>query len=515
MSVHYNQLPSILPPIYSRVAKRVSPQSKEPKAAPLSSGSSAGSEEPFDPEQSILPKRQAWLVLAVVSLTSFQTALSLSVIFIVFPELSDAFPEASNAQLSWVINVFSIVGAAALVLAGAIGERIGRKRIILWGTAAFSVASAMAALAPNVTILILARVAQALASVTTLPAGAATIIAAFPRDRRGTAIGTWSAAGGVAAAMGPSLGGILIDVGGWQAAFWINVPMGAIAFVAAWLVIPEYRLKTKELLPDPLGSGVLALGVSGIVLAIVQTQEWQWLDARTIAVGLAGIAAVVWLLYRSSRHRSPILDLRLFHYPSFAFGNISMTLLAFGFFAFQFSGILFLTEVWDYEVREAGLLSTPIFACTAMGSSVAGRLTDRFGAAKVVIPGGVMWLAGIGLLALSVSETRDLGLWLTGVSLGGVGSGLMWGGVFAAVVIDLPEYFIALGTSVTQTLMRIGTSIGVAVAVTIIGTEITDSSVGLFKGSFAMSALMCAVATLFLMGSFKREGPKQQPASQE
>jgi len=480
----------------------------------------SGSEESSDPdqssssEQSPLPTRQAWLVLGGVSLTSFQTALSLSVIFIVFPELSDAFPEASNAQLSWVINVFSIVGAAALVLAGAIGERIGRKKIILWGTAAFSAASALAALAPNVTILILARVAQALASVTTLPAGAATIIAAFPRHRRGTAIGTWSAAGGVAAAMGPSLGGILIDLGGWQAAFWINVPMGAIAFVAAWLVIPEYRLKTKELLPDPLGSGVLALGVSGIVLAIVQTQEWQWQDARTITVGLAGVAAVVWLLLRSRRHQSPILDLRLFHYPSFAFGNISMTLLSFGFFAFQFSGILFLTDIWDYGVREAGLLSTPIFACTAMGSSVAGRLTDRFGAARVVVPGGILWLAGIGLLGLSVSQTRDLGLWLTGVSLGGIGSGLMWGGVFAAVVIDLPEHFIALGTSVTQTLMRIGTSIGVAVAVTIIGTEITDSSVSLFRGSFVMSAVMCAVATLFLIGSFRQTSLGEQPAGQ-
>ncbi len=458
------------------------------------------------------------MVLGVVSLTSFQTALSLSVIFIVFPELSDAFPEASNAQLSWVINVFSIVGAAALVLAGAVGERLGRKRIILWGTAAFSASSALAALAPNVAVLIAARIAQALASVATLPAGAATIIAAFPKDRRGTAIGTWSAAGGVAAACGPSLGGILIDAGGWQAAFWINVPMGAVAFVAAWLVIPEYRLgsggevgsgdggRHKELLPDPLGSAVLALGISAIVLAIVQTQDWQWADPRTIAVGLSGMAAVIWLVRRSASHPSPILDLRLFRYRSFAMGNVSMALLAFGFFAFQFSGILFLTEIWGYDVKGAGLLSTPIFACTALGSSVAGRLTDRWGAARVVVPGGVLWLAGIGWLAMSVSSARDLGLWLAGVSLGGVGSGLMWGGVFAAVVIDLPEHFIALGTSVTQTLMRIGTSIGVAVAVTIIGAEISGASVGLFRGSFAMSAVMCAVAMLFLSGGTRPDG---------
>ena len=439
--------------------------------------------------------KRAWLILGVVGLSSFQTALSLSVIFVVYPELTDAFPGASDAELSWVITAFSIVGAAALVLAGAIGDRFGRRRSILWGTAAFSLASAAAALAPNTTVLIIARVAQALASSLTLPAGAATILAAFPKERRGAAIGTWSAVGGVAAAMGPFFGGLLIDAGGWQWAFWINVPMGALAIAWGFFVIPEYRIKSKELLPDPFGSAILALGVSALVFAIVQTGEWQWLDYRTISIAIAGLAATAWLVRRSASHPSPILDLRLFSFHSFAFGNISMTLLAFGFFAFQFSSIQFLTEVWDYEVRDAGLLSTPIFACTAIGSWLAGRLTDRFGAAKVVLPGGVLWLIGIGWLALLAGDTRDLALWLYGVGVGGVGSGLMWGGVFSAVVIDLPERSVALGTAITQTLMRIGSSIGVAVAVSIIGAALAASS---FRTAFAISAISCTVAMLFL-----------------
>lgn len=439
--------------------------------------------------------KRAWLILGVVGLSSFQTALSLSVIFVVHPELADAFPNASDAELSWVITAFSIVGAAALVLAGAIGDRFGRRRSILWGTAAFSLASAMAALAPNTTVLIIARVAQALASALTLPAGAATILAAFPKERRGAAIGTWSAVGGVAAAMGPFFGGLLIDAGGWQWAFWINVPMGALAIASGFFVIPEYRVKTKELLPDPFGSAILALGVSALVFAIVQTGEWQWLDYRTISIAIAGLAATAWLVRRSATHPSPILDLRLFSFHSFAFGNISMTLLAFGFFAFQFSSIQFLTGVWDYEVRDAGLLSTPIFACTAIGSWLAGRLTDRFGAAKVVLPGGVLWLIGIGWLALLAGDTRDLALWLYGVGVGGVGSGLMWGGVFSAVVIDLPERSVALGTAITQTLMRIGSSIGVAVSVSVIGAAVAASS---FRTAFALSAISCTVAMLFL-----------------
>ena len=212
--------------------------------------------------------------------------------------------------------------------------------------------------------------------------------------------------------MGPFFGGLLIDAGGWQWAFWINVPMGALAVIAGIIVIPEYRIKTKELLPDPFGSAILALSVSALVFAIVQTSEWQWLDYRTISIAIAGVAGITWLVRRSASQPSPILDLRLFSFHSFAFGNISMTLLAFGFFAFQFSSIQFLTEVWGYEVRDAGLLSTPIFACTAVGSWLAGRLTDRFGAAKVVLPGGVLWLIGIGWLSLLAGDTRDIALWL-------------------------------------------------------------------------------------------------------
>ena len=464
----------------------------------------------FEP---LVSGRRAWVVLGAISLSSFQTALSLSVMFVVRPELPAAFPEASTAQLSWVINAFNIVGAATLVLAGAIGERWGRKRTILLGTAAFMVASAAAALAPNVMVLIVARVVQALASVATLPAGVATLIAAFPQDKRGTAIGTWSAAGAVAAALGPLLGGFLIGFGGWQAAFWINLPLGAVAFVATWLVIPEYRLetKTKELLPDPLGSVMLAVGISAIVLAIVQIQDWQWLDVRTITIGTAGIVVVGWVLRRCRDHPSPIFDLKLFNYRSFAYGNVAMTLLAFGFFAFQLSGILFLTKVWEYDISKAGLLSTPIFAFTAVGASVGGRMIDKLGSFWVAVPGGVLWLAGLGWLALGSTTAPDAWFWLGAVSLAGVGSGLMWGGVFAMSVSDLPGHFITLGTSVIQTVMRIGTSFGVAAAETIVGAEAVLEgaeavleSVDGFRAVFAMSAITCAVAAAFMASGYKR-----------
>ena len=291
---------------------------------------------PAPEPEPLVAGRRAWMILGVISFSNFQLDLSLSA--------SSGWVLSELLQYNWVFNVFAIVGAATMVLAGAIGERWGRKRIILLGTAAFMVASVAAALAPNVIVLIAALAVQTLAAVAILPAGVATLVAAFPQNKRGTAIGAWLAAEAAATALGRLLGHFLVGFGGWQVAFWITLPLGAAAFVAIWLVIPEYRLETetKKLLPDPLGSVMLVVGISAIVLAFVQIQDWQWLDVRIIAIGAAGIAVMGWVLWRSKGHPSPILDLKLFNYRGFAYGNAAMALLAFSSFAFQTWGFFFL-----------------------------------------------------------------------------------------------------------------------------------------------------------------------------
>ena len=169
---------------------------------------------------------------------------------------------------------------------------------------------------------------------------------------------------------------------------------------------------------------MLAVGISAIVLAIVQIQDWQcWMCAPSPSA-LPAWRWWGWVLWRSKNHPSPILDLKLFNYRSFAYGNVAMTLLAFGFFAFQLSGILFLTEVWKYDISKAGLLSTPIFAFTAVGASVGGRMTDKLGSFWVAVPGGLLWLAGLSWLALGSTTVPDDWFWLGGGLAGGRGFGL-------------------------------------------------------------------------------------------
>ncbi|MXZ86573.1 MAG: MFS transporter, partial [Acidimicrobiia bacterium] len=185
--------------------------------------------------------RRAWLVLVVVSLASFQSAMSLSIIFVVYADLKESFPNASEAELSWIINSFTIVGAATLVIGGVLGERWGRRRTLMAGIAVFTLASAGAALAPDTGVLIVARALQGIGTSLSLPTGAAIVIDAFPVSRRGTGVGAWSANGAVAAAMGPSVGALLVHVGDWRWAFWLNVPFGVIALVFIRKVIQEHR----------------------------------------------------------------------------------------------------------------------------------------------------------------------------------------------------------------------------------------------------------------------------------
>ncbi|HEV8297528.1 MAG TPA: MFS transporter [Acidimicrobiales bacterium] len=439
--------------------------------------------------------RRAYLVLCIIGLTSFQTSMNLSIVFVVFPDLVAEFPKASNAELSWVLSIFAIVGAPTLVFAGAFGERWGRKRTLLLGVALFTLTSVLAALAPSPGWIILARAALAIAASMILPMSATLVLREFPMSHRGVASGTWSAIGGVAAAMGPSVGGILVQLGSWRWAFWLNVPIGVVAFVACWIVVQESRDETATRLPDAIGAIGLMLGIGGAVLGLVQSPDWGWADARTVAAIGGGIVLIGAVLVRSIRHPVPILELNLFRARTYGWGNAGMLTFSVSFFATQFTSVVFLTQVWGYSVRDAGLLATPVFALTALMSPVAGRIADRFGEFILVPVSTAVWSVGVLWLALTLGGERDMTAWFVGISIAGVGSGLSWGGLFSMVLRRMPAERFAMAASISQTLQRIGNALGVAVAVTVLGSRANASrgEPGPFPRVFATAALFGAL----------------------
>jgi EmrB/QacA subfamily drug resistance transporter len=451
--------------------------------------------------------RRAYLVLVVVGMASFITAMSLSIVFVVYPDLVEEFPNSSNSTLSWVLNVFTIVGAPLFILGGVVGERWGRKRTILVGILGFTVASVLAALAPNPGWLIAARAIQAVFTALILPMTATIVFNEFPESHRGAAAAGWSAIGGVAASLGPSLGGWLVDTWSWRAAFWLNVPIGIIAFIAAATVLDESKNENAPRVPDVVAIFALMGGVGLLVLGLVQSSQWGWSSGPVLASIAAGAALVALLVYRCGHHPVPLIDLTLFQSRTYTFGNISMLMFALSYFGTQFGAVLFLRQIWGYRLVDAGLLTTPVFAFTAVFSLAAGRITDRFGDEKLSAPAVAIWTIGVGLLAFGLHGERNLVLWFIATSIAGAGAGLAWGGIFALVLRRVEAERMALAASITQTLQRIGNALGVAIAVTILGSRVA-TSLGDYRRTFAamtIAGAITVVSNILLI-------PRAQPA---
>jgi MFS family permease len=387
-----------------------------------------------------------------------------------------------------------------LVLGAALAGRWGDKRALLTGTGLFTAASVAAALSPGVPLLILCRTGQALASSLVIPSGAALLYREFPLAKRGLAVTSQSAVGAVGAAAGPSLGGYLINAGSWRWSFWMNLPLGLVAFVVVAIFVKEIPARSSDRLPDATSSVLLTGGIGLAVLALVQSPDWGWGDPRTLAALVAGIALLVVVVRRSVHHPRPLLELALLRDVRFRVGNTALFLLSVSFFGFLLTSVLFLTSVWDYSIQRAGLLTTPIFASTAVMAVVSNRATARVGYRAVLLCGGALWATGTLWLALDMGSTPTPGRWLGGVFTLGIGSGMLWGSMLAVSLATLPTDSLAAATGLSQTVQNIGSTVGVALMITVLGTAVLGET-GRFPAVWVMSAIATFVAAAICAGA--------------
>jgi len=351
--------------------------------------------------------RHRWQVLAVTAVAVFMSFLDVTIVNIAFPNLRADFATTSLPVLSWVINGYGVVFAAALIPAGRLADRIGRRRLFLAGIVVCLLASALCGLAPNPGVLIAARVLQALGAAAVVPTSLALLLPEFPLAQRATATAIWGATGAVAAATGPALGGVLVGWVDWRLVFFVNVPIGIAALVPARRLLAESRDPQGSPNPDWWGAGVLALGVGALALAIVQGPSWGWGDPR-IAASFAAAAVLLGLfVWRCARHPSPIIELGLFRVRSFAVANVGSVVFAIGFYALLLCNVLFLTGVWGLDIVLAGVALTPGAVTAALVAPFGGRAADRFGQRAVAVPGGLLFAAGAAFLALFSTATPD------------------------------------------------------------------------------------------------------------
>ena len=341
--------------------------------------------------------RRAWVVLLLACMAGFAGALDLSVVFVAFPAIEDAFPDASTALLSWVLTIYGIVIAALLVPGGRLADLFGRRKVFLTGVVIFGLGALASGAAPDPGVLIATRAFQACGGALMTPAAMALVLREFPVDRRAMAIGTWGAVGGVAAACGPSLGALVVDLGGWRWGFWLSVPIAVIVFVWGRVVLVESVDPNVHGLTDLVGSFLVMVAVGSLALAIVEGPSWGWTSAAVLgALAVSAISAVV-LVRRSSRHPDPVIAPDLFAAPLFRRANVVALLFGAAFFAMFFGLVRFLTEGWGYSTGHAGLLVTPGPAAAAVFSYIGGNLADRFGHRAVMVPGALIFAVGGGV----------------------------------------------------------------------------------------------------------------------
>ena len=386
-----------------------------------------------------------------------------------FPDIRASFAGADPHELVWILDAYFIAVAAVLVPAGALADWFGRRRIFLAGTLAFIVTSLACAAAPTWELLTAARVLQGISGAVMVPASLALLLPLFPPERRAAGVGLWGAAAALAAATGPPLGGVLVEIADWRWIFLVNLPLGAVVVWASLRGLAESKDEHATGLPDLLGTVLVAGGHGLVALGLIRGAEWGWTSAAALATFAGALAMLVGVYARSRTHPRPAVDLTLFRIPSFRWGTIGTLLFSVAFFSMLLGNILFLTGVWQYSVLTAGLAVMPGPIASTLVAAPAGKLADRFGHRAVIVPGTLLYAAGI-LVLRDVPVTPEyLTGWLPGQLLAGAGIGIAFPTFGAAAVADVPERQFAVASAVTAAARQVGAVLGTALLIAILG----------------------------------------------
>jgi len=444
------------------------------------------------------PEASPWLAFWIASSAVFLVSLDSTMLFAAFEALRQSFADSSTATLSWVLNAYTVVYAAMLIPAGGLADAHGRKRVFRLGLAVFIAASVACGWAPSVAWLIAARVAQAVGAALLTPASMAIVLAAFPVERRAAVVSLWGAVGGLAAAVGPSLGSWVTDQAGWPWAFYINVPVGLWAWWHSRSRIEEAAKPVQRRPVDVVGLLLLMVAVGAVALAIVESGSPAWHRGQIAAVAgggvLAGLAFVAW----ARVHTAPLLDLSLFANATYRYVNAAT--LAFGTaFSMMFLGFFFfMTGVWHYTLPQAGLAVTPGPLLVMPTAIITGRLVGRLGHRPFLVGGALLYAcSGLWLMLVPGTQPDYLRDWLPGLLMSGVGVGLVLPSLAGAAVSRLPAEHYAVGAAFNQATRQIGGVLGVAITVGLLGGADgvlrTDFHLlyGLHAGLAVLTALLC------------------------
>ena len=401
---------------------------------------------------------------AITSVALFMVTLDNLVVTTALPVIRKDL-HASLSQLEWTVNAYTLTFAVLLLTGAALGDRFGRRLMFSVGIGIFTVSSALAALAPSATALDLARAAQGVGGAIVTPLTLTILSAAVPRERRGLALGAWGGIGGLAVAMGPLVGGAVVEGISWQWIFWLNVPIGLILAPLAFLRLRESHGPAGRL--DLGGLALVSVGLFGIVWGLVRANEVGWGNAEIVGSLVAGSIFLALFVLWELRTRAPMLPMRFFHNRAFTLTNVSSLFMFFGMFGSIFLLAQFFQTVQGYSPLQAGIRILPWTAMPIFIAPIAGALSDRIGGQRIMGVGLTLQALGLAWIATVSTPTVPYSELVIPFFISGIGMALFFAPVANVVLSAVRRQEEGQASGAANAIRELGGVFGVAVLASI------------------------------------------------
>ncbi|NNN02417.1 MAG: MFS transporter [Acidimicrobiaceae bacterium] len=408
-----------------------------------------------------LSRRRRTGILLICSLSLLIVSLDVTILNVALPSIGHDL-HATVSGLQWTVDAYTLVLASLLMLSGSMGDRLGRRRVFLVGLGLFTAGSLLCSLAPNLGLLVLFRMLQAVGGSMLNPVAMSIVTNTFtdPKERA-QALGIWAAVVGVSMAFGPLVGGALVDSVGWRSVFWINIPIGIAAIILTTLFVPESRAPHARRV-DPLGQVLVIVVLTALTYGIIETPNRGWHSPLILTCAVVTVVGATVLVRWEKRRDEPLIELRFFHSVPFA-GAAVLAIAAFGAQGgFLFLNTLYLQEVRGFSPIHAGLSLLPMALMALVWPPVSGRIVGTRGSRIPLLISGIGSLAGFLMLSQLTATTSIWYVWAS-YAVFGVGFGFVNAPITTAAVAGMPRAQAGVASAVASTSRQVGATLGVAV----------------------------------------------------
>ena len=464
-------------------------------------------------------QRRKRLTVAIVALGALMTSLDATIVNVALPDIrSDlGYLQVSVSDLQWVVNAYALTYASALLTAGKLGDIFGRRRVFLLGLVVFTASSIGCGAAGNIDVLIGLRAVQGVGAAMITPCSLSILTATFAPEERGLAMGLWSGVLGVGVALGPLVGGILVEELSWRWVFFVNVPIGIACAAATLTWVKESRAPTQDRNLDLPGVAVSSLGLFALTFGLLKGNDFGWTDPRTLILLAIGVGGLL-LFVRVERTRTaPMLPLTLFRSATFTGANIVAIFAGFILFGQLFLGSLLLQTVMGYSALETGLALLPLTLLIMVVSPPVGWLLSNGVGPRWLITAGMIMLANSLVLFSRLGFKSTFWDVLPSLALAGLGFGLVLTAVTTAALIGVPVRYAGIGSGIINTTRQVGGTIGLAIVVAVQtaalnswlsdGHSRPDSFVHGFQIAMLVAAGVAAAGAVVAALTLAREAP--------